>query len=58
MTRPELLKKLEATLDEMAHKKAFGTIELEIRDGAPILIRRITTEKIEGDRTHADRNFR
>jgi hypothetical protein len=47
MNRAELVKKFETMLDEMAVNRTFGTIEIEVRDGAPILIRTIKTEKVE-----------
>ena len=60
MTKQELVGKLDSMLDEMARQRAYGTIELEVRDGAPILIRKTTTEKVEsrGDNTHATRTYR
>jgi hypothetical protein len=53
--RKELIGKLETMLDDAARTSMFGTIELEIREGQPILIRTVKTEKIQctGDRTHA-----
>ena len=55
MDRKTLLKKLEGMLDDAARTSMFGVIELEIRDGAPILIRTIKTEKIQctGNDSHA-----
>lgn len=60
MTRPELIRSLTATLDEWAQKRTFGNVEIEVRDGKPILIRKITTQKIEdrGEHTHAQGNLR
>jgi hypothetical protein len=60
MNRAELVKKFEAMLDEMSAKRTFGTIEIEVRDGAPILIRTIKTEKVEyrGNDSHVQRNYR
>ncbi len=56
MSKMQILRKLETILDEMEHAKTWGTVELEIRDGAPVLIRKITTEKIEGEgKSHANR---
>lgn len=58
MNRQELVRRLEAMLDQMAAQRSFGTIELEVRDGAPILIRTIKTEKVEyrGNDSHVRTN--
>jgi len=42
-------------LDEWACARTFGTLEIEVRDGVVVLIRKITTEKIESkvDNPHA-----
>ncbi len=60
MNRDQLLLKLSAMLDEAARTAMFGTIEVEVREGAPILIRTVKTEKIQctGDRTHANSKAR
>jgi hypothetical protein len=57
MNKIQLLKKLEAILDEFERARNWGTIEIEMQDGAPRLIRKITTEKVEstGKETHANR---
>jgi hypothetical protein len=57
MNRDQLMQKLNAMLDDAERVTMFGTIELEIREGKPILIRTVKTEKIQctGDRTHAAR---
>ncbi len=57
MSKMQILRKLETILDEMEHGKTWGTVELEVRDGAPVLIRKITTEKIESaeGKSHAQR---
>jgi hypothetical protein len=55
MNREQLLQKLGAMFDEAARTGMFGTIEVEVREGTPILIRTIKTEKIQctGNGTHA-----
>jgi hypothetical protein len=57
MTQAELLKKLETILNDAGRTKMYGTFEIEVREGAPILIRTIKTEKIQctGNGTHADK---
>jgi hypothetical protein len=55
MERPELLRKLESMLDVAAREKMWGNFELEIRDGVPTVLRKLTTERLTGARetTHA-----
>jgi hypothetical protein len=57
MEQPELMKKLETLLDDMKRRRVFGTIDIEIREGTPVLIRKIETEKIQstGNSTHANK---
>lgn len=58
LSKAELLASLSTTLDEWERQGTFGNLEIEVRDGKPILIRKITTQKIEdrGQNTHAKRN--
>jgi hypothetical protein len=57
--KPELLKKLEAILDDAEHRKMFGAIEIEIRGGRATVIRKTETDRLEhydesnGEKTHA-----
>jgi hypothetical protein len=53
----ELLRKLEAMLHEAHSMRMWGKIELEIRDGDPAVLRKLTTENLKGQRdtTHADK---
>lgn len=55
MTRPDLLKKLNDLFDQMQREWAFGQISIAFRDGEPDLIRKETTEKLNGAQgaTHA-----
>lgn len=57
MNKDQLVQKISTMLDDAARTSMFGTIEVEVREGSPILIRTIKTEKIQctGDRTHAAR---
>jgi hypothetical protein len=42
-----LLRKLEAMLDEAERGSTWGTIEIELREGIPNLLRKSTTEKLQ-----------
>jgi hypothetical protein len=46
MTKTALLKKIETVLDELERSRAWGTIEVEVRDGQPNMIRRTVNEKL------------
>ena len=46
MTKPELIKRLEAMLDQMQRDRAYGQIAIAFRDGEPDFIRKETTEKL------------
>lgn len=47
MSRPELFQKLDTLLDEAQQSKGYGTVEIELRAGKPVLLRTVKTEKIE-----------
>ncbi len=52
----EALKKVEQMLAEFAKNNSWGTIEIEIRDGEPVLVRQSTTEKLAAsEKNHAPR---
>ncbi len=51
MTKTALLKKIETILDELERTRAWGTVEIEIRDGQPNFVRRTLTEKIAQENT-------
>jgi hypothetical protein len=48
----KLLKKLEALLAEAAAKRTWGEIQIDLKDGRPILMRTITQQKL--DEEHPD----
>jgi hypothetical protein len=52
--RAALIKKLEAMLDDAERTQAFGSIEIELRNGKPLLVRTIKTELIQcqGNKAH------
>ena len=57
MTRPDLIKKLEGILTDAERSRLFGTIEIELRDGQPTVLRTLKTEKI-GDYPNAKQTYR
>jgi len=55
MTKTALLKKIETILDDMEHSRAWGTIEIEVREGQPNFVRRSLIEKIAQENTRESR---
>ena len=60
MTRPELLKKLNDLFDKMEADGAFGNVTVTFLHGQPDLIRKETTEKLNGAQgnAHAKQTYR
>jgi hypothetical protein len=50
-TKTALLRKIEIILDELERTRAWGTIEIEVREGLPNFVRRTLTEKIAQENT-------
>lgn len=54
MNKPELMKRLEALVDQMKSDRSYGQIAIAFRDGEPDYIRKETTEKLGAQgNTHA-----
>ena len=51
MTKQALLKKIETILDELERTRAWGNVEIEVRDGQPNMVRRSIHEKIAQENT-------
>jgi hypothetical protein len=47
MTRPELIKKLDALLEQLERDKAFGTIEIGVRSGHASHMSITKTERLD-----------
>jgi hypothetical protein len=60
MDKKAFLLKLENLLDEALRLKTFGHIEIELRAGHPILLRKTVTERLEDAReiAHAEKSYR
>jgi hypothetical protein len=46
VTKPEILKRLDSLFDQLERERQFGAIEIEIRDGKPVVMRTIKTDKL------------
>ncbi len=57
MTKQALLKKLDAMLTTAENERMWGNMEIEIRNGVPTVLRKLTTEKLDNplERIHAER---
>ena len=63
MTRPEVLKKLDALLADAERNKAFGSIEVTIRSGRATVITKTETDRLDqygdnGEISHAKQTYR
>ena len=60
MNKADLIRRFTELLEDAERNRAYTVIEVEIRDGRPILVRTVKTEKVEyrGNESHAQRNYR
>lgn len=60
MTKPEMLRKLDGVLDQLERERTFGSIEIEIRDGKPVVMRTTKTDKLidTGENNRAAKTYR
>ena len=58
MTKPELMKQLEAAVDEAIRTERWGVVEVSFSGGVPAILRQEKTTKLNGgnERTHASKN--
>jgi hypothetical protein len=47
VTKDALLRKLDGALDNAAHARMYGTLEIEFRAGEPVFIRTTQQEKLD-----------
>lgn len=59
-TPDDALKQIATILDEARKTRRFGAIEIELRDGIPVVIREVKTHKIAdaGEINRARQNYR
>jgi hypothetical protein len=59
MTKDALLKKLDSMFSQAERERAWGQIEIELKDGEATLLRKTSTERLDADkgRTH-DQSYR
>jgi hypothetical protein len=58
MDREKLIRKLELMLDAATKDRMWGNIEIQIQNGIPTVLRKLTTERLTDSRetTHVDRS--
>lgn len=51
---------MDVVLDQLERERTFGSIEIEIRDGRPVVMRTTKTDKLTdtGENNRAAKNFR
>ncbi len=57
MTRTALLKKLDAVMAEAERCAMYGSIEIEMRAGEGVLLRKVSTERL-GMEKNSDEQFK
>ena len=61
MTRPELVNRLEAVIDEMARTRTWGTVQVDFQAGEATVLRKTSTEKLttekNNNRVHNQSNY-
>lgn len=50
MSRYELMKKIDAMVSEMESRRDYGSIEIQVQDGRPTLLKQTKHEKLNGSR--------
>jgi hypothetical protein len=61
VTKPELMKKLEAMFDEIEHTRTWCNIEIEFREGVANMLRTTKNEKLVSTQENTrgpQKNFR
>jgi hypothetical protein len=60
MNRPDIMRKLDALFVQLERERTFGAIEIEIRDGKPVVMRTIKTDKLTdtGENNRARQSYR
>jgi hypothetical protein len=58
MNKADLLKKIDAMMDDAARKGEWGIIEIEFQNGTAVRIRKTTTEKFFAPENNRARQIR
>lgn len=60
MNKLEIMRKLDTLFDQLERERTFGAIEIEIRDGKPVVMRTTKTDKLTdtGENNRGQRTYR
>jgi hypothetical protein len=59
VTHDAFIQQLVSMLRDAEQKRTFGAIEIEIRDGKPVVVREIKTHKLDtGETNRGQRDYR
>ena len=58
MKRPEFLKKMEVLLNDAERSRMYGSVEIEIKNGEAVFLRKVTTERLGMEKNSDDFNDR
>lgn len=61
MNKSEVMRKLDTLFDELDRDRVFGAIEIEVRDGKPVVMRTTKTDKLTettGENNRGQRTYR
>jgi hypothetical protein len=60
VNKVDILRRLDCLFDQLERERAFGSIEIEIRDGRPVVMRTTKTDKLTdtGENNRATKNYR
>jgi hypothetical protein len=57
MNRTELVKRLEVMLDDAAKNRQFGSIEITLQNGEPVMVKETRNTKLYSEGTTHARRF-
>ena len=57
MNRPELIKQLEVMLDDAAKNRQFGSIEITLQNGEPMMLKETRNHKLYSEGAPHVRRF-
>jgi hypothetical protein len=58
MTKADLMRKLDAVVDEAMRQRLYGNIEVEFKAGEPIYLKKVATEKLDEPGGRNDQSYR
>jgi hypothetical protein len=53
MKKADLIKELTALIDQYERNRTWGTVEVSFNNGVPVVLKKIETQRLEGDTRNA-----